>query len=92
MKERFAGLVEHLLDNGFFLEGAVELLEKRLIRRGVDRSKGNRSGASKVLGLHRHTLQRKLAEYELETRRIKRKPPSREEAAGRTRTRRRIAK
>ena len=92
MKERFDGLVEHLLDNGFFLEEAVELLEKSLIRLAMERSKGNRSAASKLLGIHRNTLQRKLAEYELETRRIKRKPPSREEAAGRTRTRRRIAK
>ena len=76
MKEKFDSLVEHLLDNGFFLVEAVELLEKGMIGRAMARTNGNRSAASKLLGIHRNTLQRKCAEYKLEC--VERKPPHRE--------------
>ena len=79
MKEKFDSLVEHLLDNGFFLEEAVELLEKEMISRAVARTKGNRCAASKLLGIHRNTLQRKCAQYQMESRRAQRKPPQRAE-------------
>ena len=61
--------MEHLVGNGFFLEEVVELLEKTLIERALERTGGNRSAASKLLGIHRNTLQRKMAEYKLGTRR-----------------------
>ena len=83
MKEKFDSLVEHLLDNGFFLEEAVELLEKEMIARAMLRTKENRSAASKLLGIHRNTLQRKCAEYQMESRPVRRKPPNRAEAARR---------
>lgn len=69
MKEKFESLVEHLMTNGFFLEEAVEILEKTLIQRALERTAGNRCAASKLLGIHRNTLQRKMAEYQLEPRR-----------------------
>jgi DNA-binding NtrC family response regulator len=84
MKETFESLVEHLLEKGFFLEEAVELLERELIARAMERTKGNRSAASKLLGIHRNTLQRKREEYQMETRRIQRKPPRRAEGPRRT--------
>ncbi len=55
MKEKFEGLVEHLIGNGFFLEEAVEILEKTLIARTLERTGGNRSAAAKQLGIHRNT-------------------------------------
>jgi len=76
MKERFDGLVEHLLGSGFFLEEAVELLEKTLIQRALERTQGNQSAASKMLGIHRNTLQRKIVEYQLAAR-PRRKPVAR---------------
>lgn len=75
MKEEFESLVEHLMENGFFLQEAVEVLEKTLISRALERSGGNRSAASKMLGIHRNTLQRKMIEYQLGIRPIRRKPP-----------------
>ncbi len=78
MKDQFDNLVEHLLDNGFFLEETVELLEKSLIASAMKRTGGNRSAAAKLLGIHRNTLQRKCTEYELQ-----RKPPRRAESARR---------
>ena len=74
MKETFEKLVDHLLDNGFFMEEAVEILEKTLIARAVERTDGNRSAASKLLGIHRNTLQRKMIEYKLGEHHARKKP------------------
>lgn len=83
MKEEFEALVEHLVGNGFFLEEVVELLEKTLIQRALERTGGNRSAASKLLGIHRNTLQRKMTEYKLGTQKARRKPVRAESRARR---------
>jgi DNA-binding NtrC family response regulator len=79
MKDRFDGLVEHLLEGGFFLQQAIEVLERSMIQSALDRNKGNQCAAAKQLGIHRNTLQRKIVEYSLSgTRtRAKRKPAGR---------------
>jgi DNA-binding NtrC family response regulator len=82
MKEKFDGLIEYLLEKGFFLVEAVECLEKCLITRALEKTNGNRSAAAKVLGIHRNTLQRKREEYKLVAHAIRRKPPRRAEGAG----------
>lgn len=64
-------LAEQLLDSGFFLEEAVELLEKGLITGALTRTEGNQSEASKILGIHRNTLQRKMLEFKIDGRRKK---------------------
>jgi len=83
MKEKFEALVDHLMGNGFFLEEVVELLEKTLIERTLERTGGNRSAASKLLGIHRNTLQRKMTEYHLRAH-----PPRRKPVRGESRARR----
>jgi len=70
MKQTFEELVDHLMGGGFFLEEAVEILERTLITRALERTAGNRSAAAKLLGIHRNTLQRKMSDFKLE-----RKPP-----------------
>lgn len=65
MKDRFDGLVEQLLAGNIFLEEAIEVLEKNMIQRALERHHGNQSAASKQLGIHRNTLQRKMVAYEL---------------------------
>lgn len=79
MKDRFDGLVEHLLESGFFLQQAIEVLEKCMIQNALDRNKGNQCAASKLLGIHRNTLQRKMVEYSINgaRSRMKRKPMGR---------------
>ena len=62
MKDRFDGLVDQLLAGNIFLEEAIEVLEKNMIQRALERYGGNQSAASKQLGIHRNTLQRKLVE------------------------------
>lgn len=83
MKESFEKVVDHLLENGFFMEEAVEILERNLIARVVERTDGNRCAASKLLGIHRNTLQRKIADYKLEELRPRKKPVQRVRSARR---------
>jgi DNA-binding NtrC family response regulator len=83
MNQTFDGLVDILIKGGFFLEEAVEMLEKTLIVRMLEHTAGNRSAASKLLGIHRNTLQRKMRDFKLETPRPKRKPPQRVKKAAR---------
>ena len=83
MKAEFEALVEHLVGNGFFLEEVVELLEKTLIGRVLEKTNGNRSAASKLLGIHRNTLQRKMTEYKLDPQKVRRKPARKETRARR---------
>ena len=79
MKERFDGLVEHLLDGQLFLQQAIEILEKSMIQGALVRNHGNQCAAAKQLGIHRNTLNRKMMAYELGgTRpRVRRKPAAR---------------
>lgn len=77
MKQKFDDLVEYLIANGFFLEQAVEILEKTLIRRALDKTDCNQTAASKLLGIHRNTLQRKMLEYQLDGRHPRKKPVTR---------------
>jgi Fis family transcriptional regulator, factor for inversion stimulation protein len=65
MKDGFDGLVEHLLDGGLFLQQAIEILEKSMIRGALERNQGNQCAAAKQLGIHRNTLQRKMVTYEV---------------------------
>ena len=74
MKEGFDALIDHLIQAGFFLEQAVEILERGMIERALGRTNGNQSEASKLLGIHRNTLLRKMVEYEIDGKRPRRKP------------------
>lgn len=86
MKEKFDALVEHLLKSNIFLPEAIEILEKSMIQRSLDGNGGNQCAASKELGIHRNTLQRKMIEYGVGKNgtRPRRKPVARE---GRSRKR-----
>ena len=85
MKSELDELVERLLRGNIFMQEAVELLEKRMIQGALLASDGNQSAASKQLGIHRNTLQRKMREYELENGRPHRRKPVKSEARGRKR-------
>ncbi len=76
MKNKFEELVEHLMEKGFFLEEAVEILEKSLVQRALLSTGGNQSQASKMLGIHRNTLQRKMIGFGLDGKNGVRKPPA----------------
>jgi Fis family transcriptional regulator len=74
MKEKFEGLIERLLEANVFLPEAIEILERSMIHRVLGRNAGNQCAAAKELGIHRNTLQRKMAEFGIGNGRPKRKP------------------
>jgi DNA-binding NtrC family response regulator len=77
MKESFDALIEYLMEKGLFLEQAVEIMEKGMIERALKQTDSNQSEASKVLGIHRNTLLRKMVEYKIDGKRPRRKPAAR---------------
>lgn len=54
---------EELIEDGFSLEEKVADLEKYYITKALDKSKGNFSAASKLLGISRHALNRRMEKY-----------------------------
>ncbi|HWE51093.1 MAG TPA: helix-turn-helix domain-containing protein [Bryobacteraceae bacterium] len=83
MKENFDALIDHLMETGFFMEQAVEIIEKGMIQRAMRRTGSNQSEAAKLLGIHRNTLLRKLVIYDIDGKRPRRKPVTRAQG-GRT--------
>ena len=75
-----------MLGGNISLEDAVEILERSMIEGALALNRGNHSAASKQLGIHRNTLQRKLTEYGLGNTRPRRKPAAKA-AGGRSRRR-----
>jgi len=69
MNERLDRLIEEMVAKGIRFPDATREFEKRFITRVLAASDGNLSKAADVLGLHRNTLSRKIAEH-----RIKRRP------------------
>ena len=92
MKESFDALIDHLVGGGFFMEEAVEILEKGMIERALEKTNHNQSEASKVLGIHRNTLQRKMTQFKIDGKHPRRKPVTRAKTATRKTTVRRTRK
>jgi DNA-binding NtrC family response regulator len=57
--------VSDLLDKGVHYEDARREFEKLFIARALQRSKGNLGDTADMLGLHRNTVARKIAEYRI---------------------------
>ncbi len=74
MNAGFETLIDHLVEAGFFLEEAVEILEKGMIDRALRRTQGNQSEAAKALGIHRNTLLRKMLEFGIDGKRPRPRP------------------
>jgi DNA-binding NtrC family response regulator len=58
-------LVAEMLDKGVQYEDARREFEKMFISRALQRSKGNLGNAAELLGIHRNTVSRKIAEYRI---------------------------
>jgi Fis family transcriptional regulator len=69
MNERLERLIEEMVEKGIRFADASREFERRFISRVLADSDGNLSKAAEVLGIHRNTLSRKMAEH-----RIKRRP------------------
>jgi DNA-binding NtrC family response regulator len=58
-------LVSEMLDRGVHYEDARREFEKLFIARALQRTKGSLGDAADLLGLHRNTVSRKIAEYRI---------------------------
>ena len=58
-------LVSEMLDKGVHYEDARREFEKMFIARALQRTKGSLGDAADLLGLHRNTIARKMAEYRI---------------------------
>ena len=69
VREQLDRLVAEMFDRGIRFEDARREFERRYIARALAQAKGNLSRAADLLGVHRNTLTRKVAEYRLDRRR-----------------------
>jgi Fis family transcriptional regulator len=65
VREQLEALVHQMVEKGLRYDAVVQDFEKCYISRVLERVKGNQSRAARTLGMHRNTLSRKIAEYNL---------------------------
>ena len=65
MRETLDHLVEEMVTKGIRFEDAQREFEKRFITHVLLKVDGNLCKAADLLGIHRNTLSRKIAEYRL---------------------------
>jgi DNA-binding NtrC family response regulator len=80
LKQRFDACIDEMMSANFFMEQAVEVLEKGMIQRALKATSQNQSEAAKVLGIHRNTLQRKMRDYQIDGKWPNRQPVGRAKA------------
>jgi DNA-binding NtrC family response regulator len=65
VRDALERLVSEMLDKGVHYEDVRRELEKLSISRALQRTKGGVGEAGDLLGLHRNTIARKIAEYRI---------------------------
>ena len=65
MRDHLERLVADMLDKGVHYEDVRRELEKLSITRALQRTKGSLGEAADLLGVHRNTIARKVAEYRI---------------------------
>ena len=65
MREQLERLVDEMVTKGVRFEDAQREFEKKFIAHVLSKSDGNVCKAADLLGIHRNTLSRKMAEHRL---------------------------
>jgi Fis family transcriptional regulator, factor for inversion stimulation protein len=65
VREQLEALVHELVEKGVYYDDARKEFERRFIQNALKKSGGSVSGAAAVMGIHRNTLTRKMAEYKI---------------------------
>jgi Fis family transcriptional regulator len=63
MRARLEALIEEMLDGQILLDEAVAEFERVYIEKALSRHKKHLSKTAKILGIHRNTLSKRVAEY-----------------------------
>jgi DNA-binding NtrC family response regulator len=65
VRDQLERLVQEMLEKGVLYDDARREFEKMFLTRALQRTKGNVGDTAELLGLHRNTVARKMAEYRL---------------------------
>ena len=65
MRDHLERLVTDMLDKGLHYEDVRREFEKLSIGRALQRTRGSVAEAAELLGVHRNTVTRKIAEYRI---------------------------
>jgi DNA-binding NtrC family response regulator len=65
VRDHLERLVSEMLDKGVHYEDVRRELEKLSISRALQRTRGSVGEAAELLGVHRNTIARKIAEYRI---------------------------
>ena len=63
MKDQLEALVTQMIDRGLLYDEAISEFERRFILKVLEKNQGNQTKAAKAMGIHRNTLNKKLASY-----------------------------
>jgi Fis family transcriptional regulator, factor for inversion stimulation protein len=63
VKDQLESLVTQMIDRGLLYEEAVGEFERKYVLTVLERNHGNQTKAAKAMGIHRNTLNKKLAAY-----------------------------
>lgn len=81
MKDQLEALVMQMFKSGIFYNEAVREFKKRFIITVLEENHGNQCKAARLLGMHRNTLSRTIAELKVDVRALRggaRRPPASE--------------
>jgi len=65
VRDQLERLIADMLDKGVHYDDARKEFERLFIARALQRTRGNQGDAADMLGLHRNTIARKIAEYRI---------------------------
>jgi len=65
VRDQLEKLVQEMLEKGVLYDDARREFEKVFLTRALQRTKGSVGDTAELLGLHRNTVARKMAEYRL---------------------------
>ena len=65
MRGRLDQMIREMLETGIRLPQGMKEVERRFIELVLDRSRGNRSEAARLLGIHRNTLSHKIRQLRI---------------------------
>lgn len=65
VKEKLESLVTEMIERRIYLDEGLGEFEKKFIQSALNKTNGNQTKAAKVLGVHRNTLNRKIAQHKL---------------------------
>jgi Fis family transcriptional regulator len=68
MRAQLEALVREMVEKGILYDDARREFERRYILCALERGDGNIGRAAEMIGLHRNTLSRKMAEYAIKRR------------------------